>query len=200
MRGNREHGVDDLIYILDLKRKEDILDKLSSKLKDADFPALAEPAMIHPFNKSTIKVRDTGMIDIFTADNTGFRIDPTTESINAVASSEQHYIDYLKEWIFESVDTRIGEKWDINVGENINIGAGKSFNLNTGLDTSINSKGNIVGQASKKIYLKSGQLDLNAVANIKMNSGQNMDIYSDGDINLIAKGNIKINGKKVLIN
>lgn len=138
-------------------------------LRAAALPDGKEILLAHPTNSSLVKIRNNGMIDIFTATNQGLRIDPIKHTINVIGEHEQHHIDNLIVWaskfirmnakrsIFmdsaESIHSSAKNDWTLKAGENIIMTAGNSVHVSAS-DVKVVSKGNIRFEAGNVIEFK----------------------------------------------
>src|SRR5690606_31494236 len=81
--------------------------------KEAAYPALAEPAMVHPHTNAVVKLRDNGAIDIFAADNTGMRLDLKNKSITMMSSLNQTRAETLRAIISKDATQDVKGKWTV---------------------------------------------------------------------------------------
>lgn len=146
---------------------EQIMKKMSKTRKKAEmqqrerkYPLTAEPAVIHPHNSSTMKVRDNGMIDLFVGTDNGVRIDPATKSINFLSNNIRSKSIY--EWV-ETKRNRVE-----NIGQDLvhNVGRDEVHNVkgvwtvHSASSIRFISDGDIYMEARDKIHMKSPHIIL----------------------------------------
>lgn len=156
-----------------------------AKSESDNKPHTAEPAMIHPLNNSTIKVRDKGIIDLFTNTDNGLRIDPHSQTINVIANSSKQHVGNIKENVSHSSYSNIGGNWTINVGGNARVHARNAVHL-TGRDVYINAEQSLHLDATE-VHLKA-----NTVTNT-ISDTYTLDVAGDINMNSEARFNLKAN-------
>ncbi len=102
------------------------------RTKNVQYPQTAEPAMHHPFNTSTIKIRDNGMIDFFVDKDHGMRLDPNTYTWNLIINGEKHHVDYIRGWVTQDVRWDVGRSWAMYLGTDLIVKAGGSMYFTAG--------------------------------------------------------------------
>lgn len=130
--------------------------------KEAAYPAVAEPALVHPFTNAVIKLRDNGAIDVFTGDNIGIRIDQNNKSINMMSTLVQTRAETLRAIINKDAQYDVKGKWTINAG---------SATINTKGATKVNAKGNMSLETASKLSIKAASLDINVAGSFKAFAG-----------------------------
>lgn len=141
------------------KSTENPIMTLKQSIEGSQYPSGSEPSLIHPFNTSTVKIRDNGCIDIFVDTNTGIRLDPNLMNISIVTEGMRSHLGYLKEWIQLTKETYIGGNSIKVVGGNIYIEVG--------------------GNATAIVK---GNLTANIGGNVKIDNGGTVQWNSDGDM------------------
>ena len=141
------------------------ISRLQSGVEESRFPDMAEPALIHPFLSSVVKLRNNGAIDIFTSTNQGIRIDAISQTVNIICDGEKEHLGYLRTWIQRDL-----EEW---VGTNV-------LRVIGGTDTK-EVKGDIVirGESNMNVTIKGN-------VNLKVNG--NIDINNKGTVNWKSGG------------
>lgn len=84
-------------------RESDPISKIRKEVGDGSKPRLEEPALVHPFNTSVIKIRNNGMIDMWAGTDQGMRLDPETRTINVITDGFKHHVNYERAWIVEDL-------------------------------------------------------------------------------------------------
>ena len=164
------------------------------KLENAMRPEVEEPAVMHPFNTSSVKIRNNGMIDAFVATDQGFRIDPSSKTMNIIVNGLKEHLGYFRGWIdvdaewyanshflFKSVDS----SFNVDAKTDINQKCGKNKNTEVGL----NHKEDIGN--NQNITVGNNQT-------IKV--GGDLDITVAGKVNIKAGSTVTINGSKIYLN
>lgn len=119
-------------------------DDFKAEANKAKLPKLAEVALIHPANSSTIKIRDNGMIDIFVGGNNGIRVDPETKTINMMGNCIKEQGGGKYAWL-DSYQAWVKGDWKIEVDGSILF----------------TSKGAIKMKSDAGIVLEAPRLDIN---------------------------------------
>jgi hypothetical protein len=70
----------------------DPIEEMNTVLNDCKYYSTSELGLTHPFNRSTIKIKDNGNIDIFIEDSQGIRINTIDKSINFFTINETHNV------------------------------------------------------------------------------------------------------------
>lgn len=147
------------------KSVEDVV----NKTRNVQYPQVAEPAMQHPLNTSTIKIRDNGMIDFFVDKDHGMRLDPNTYTWNLIINGEKHHADYIRGWVTQTVQWDVGRSWIMNLGTDLIIKAGGNMTFSATGNINFDVGGNISSNAGNTISSNAGSIiSLNA-GNIYIN-------------------------------
>ena len=80
----------------------------------------AETGLTHPLNRSTVKIRDNGIIDIFVGTNYGMRINPSDGSIALISDSQTQHASTLSQCIDGSMSVQVGGSYT-NSSSSFNI-------------------------------------------------------------------------------
>lgn len=120
--------------------------KITDK-KEAPYPTVNEPALIHPWNNAVVKLRDNAVIDVFSNTDNGIRINPGAKTIDMFTQTVKHHVTFLRSFVKRDVRQDVGGYWiincttarlhargsvDIKAGRNINMTAGGSVNIKAG--------------------------------------------------------------------
>lgn len=151
------------------KNKQSLTDTAMKTLENAAYPGYAEPAIVHPYHKSVVKLRDNGMIDIFVDKNTGMRVDPETSSINFFANTGKEMYSYLRTHVSKDQTTDVKRSWTINVGTQFNLKAGEMINLEAPR-ISVNGTKSINMQAPNITMSAQSAVNITAQSSIGLNS------------------------------
>lgn len=162
----------------------DPIDSTDEVLQNANKPHLEEPSLSHPFNTSTIKIRNNGMIDAFVASNQGFRLDPATKTMNLIVDGLKEHLNYFRAWIWEDAHWWTKQSVIYDVEESFfNVNAYTDIVLNAGRDVIINAGRDVKITAGVNIYENAG-VDVNVKANSNINgtAGGNATTKAGGSI------------------
>lgn len=166
--------------------REDPLKGIQEELKNATKPRLEEPALIHPFNTSVVKIRNNGMIDLWVSNDQGIRIDPNTSTINFIADGVKEHINYSRSWVAEDMEWWVKKSILFNSEQS-------SFTVNAHSGIFLNSE--------RQIELTAGGDLLQKIArNMKVDSEGNIEIKAGGSITVNASGNLYLKGRKIYEN
>lgn len=81
---------------------------MRDNLNDKRFPTKSEPALIHPDNKANIKLRDNGIIDIYSKNHQGIRIDPSTQTLNTTTNTQKEHLGSFRRWVTKDARQEVG--------------------------------------------------------------------------------------------
>lgn len=149
-------------------------------LENAIRPRLEEPAIVHPFNTSILKIRNNGMIDMFVGTDQGIRIDPYSKTINEIVDGLKWHVGYFNGWIEKDA------KWYAN-GEILFKSEASAINLNAKSDVTIVSGKNITIKCDGKLTLSSQDgVNIDTGGDFNLN-GKAFNLASNGDVTLGGK-------------
>lgn len=151
--------MDQLDY-LDNKSIPNPINSLDEKTMNARFPTNYEPALIHPYHRSIVKLRDNGIVDVFAADHQGIRIDPNNQVINICTNKLFQHMGRIRSWITRSAKTEIELGYHmVNHGYII---------IDCKGDITVNTDGNVTLSACGDVTVKSkGEINLNSKRRIQ---------------------------------
>lgn len=171
-------------------------------LENAKIPAVEEPAVSHPFNTSTIKIRNNGMIDMFVGTDQGTRIDPYTKTINHIANGLKWHLGYFRGWIdvdaewyanshfyFKSVES----SFNVNVKTDINMNCERHKNEWVGV--------NEMNKVGNNLDVEVGNNETREVGNNQtIEIGGNLEIKVAGEIRITSGGNTTMKASNIYMN
>lgn len=142
-------------------------------------PRLEEPALVHPFNSSVIKIRNNGIIDLWTAADQGFRMDPAARTINIISDGLKEHLNYSRAWIVEDLKywAKKGFLFEAETGDFVFKGI--NFNAQSTGNTDFTTKGNM---AQRSV----GTMDIKAQGSMEIDSRNNMTISCAGNLTIKA--------------
>jgi hypothetical protein len=136
------------IQDLALKEIPDPIKAYAKAVDQARLPAFSEPALSHPHNRSIIKVRDNGYIDIFTGTHQGIRIDSNEQTINVVTNNLLQHIGNGRLWASGDL------KMEVNRGTHLVNHA--AINVDSRGDITIRTNGNVKVLVARNVEVKAG--------------------------------------------
>lgn len=159
-------------------------------LQNASVPAVEEPALTHPFNTSTVKIRNNGMIDCFVGTDQGIRIDPYSKTINMITNGLKEHLGYFRAWI--GVDA----EWYANshyLFKSIDSG----FNVDVKTDITHTCARNRISKIGKSESIKIENNQNEEIGNDQNTKiGGNQSIRISGNLDIVVGGNINISATK----
>lgn len=166
-----------------------ILQDIQTKIDDIGFYNTTEPGLVHPSNTSIIKLKDNGMIDIWTGSDQGIRIDPNTKSIMLYSNRTDIRSNDRNEWIDNNYTTTVRNKWQVIAFGDVDIKSEKNINLEAAKGT-VNLK--------CKTFSINTEEDINITAgrNTNVRSSSYTGITSEKEITIKSKENIDFKGQK----
>lgn len=129
------------------------------------YPKTAEPALVHPFTNSIVKMRDSGTIDIFVGTDNGIRVDPGSRTINKMANHERSMVGGITRNVGRNHITNAGGNWTISAGGNAVIQAGGNVNVKGG---NINVDGGNVSMKAGNFSVASGEFNTSLINDPKI--------------------------------
>lgn len=172
------------------------------RLQNAIVPAVEEPALTHPFNTSTVKIRNNGMIDCFVGTDQGIRIDPHTKTINEIANGLKWHLGYFRGWI--DVDA----EWYAN-SHYLFKSMDSSFNVLVKTDITHTCERDRISKIGRHEEIKIGinqkeeignNQDTKIGGNQKIKIGGNLDIEVAGEIRITSGGNTTMKASNIYLN
>lgn len=116
----------------DVQRKyQKSVRETEEEISEQKYPGLSEPALVHPHNTSIVKIRDSGIIDVFVATDNGIRINPKSKSIDFFSENTSSRAIKETKHIFRDSDQIINNNWSVKVRGETTLDLGKAFYLNS---------------------------------------------------------------------
>ena len=151
--------------------------------KDVDAnnkPRLEEPALIHPFNSSVIKIRNNGIIDLWTSTDQGIRMDPGARTINVITDGFKQHLNYARSWIVEDLKYWAKQGFLFESEQGDFVFKGINFRAESSGNTDFTTKGNM---AQRSV----GTMDIKAQGSMEIDSRNNMTISCAGNLTIKAQ-------------
>jgi len=161
---------------LDGDARIDPISGLETGVKNATTPELEEPAMTHPFNTSTVKIRNNGMIDMFVQGDQGVRIDPVTRTVNIIADGLKEHLNYFRSYIMEDAEWWAKKALYFKSEES-------TFKIDSYSDMTFT----ITGPPADMTFKSTRDINFNADRNITMNAKGEIHINATGKVYLVGK-------------
>lgn len=171
-------------------------------LNNSMIPAVEEPAVTHPFNTSTVKIRNNGMVDIFVGTDQGIRVDPHSKTVNIIANGQKEHLGYFRAWI--DVDA----EWYAN-SHFLFKSKDSSFNVDVKTDITHTCEKDRISKIGKNESIKIGlnqDEEIGNNQNTKIGGNQtikiagNLEIIVGGNIDMTASGDIRLKGSNIYHN
>ena len=178
------------------------------KLENTLKPQLEEPAVIHPFNTSTVKVRNNGMIDMFVATDQGNRIDPYSKTVNAIADGLKWHLGYFVGWIENDARWYANqlilfksEQGAINLlaETDIIMTAGRDVTIKCGRHFTVEVEGHTNITSNDGTEINSTVIEVNSDENTSINAKEDIKITSNTEVNVNASDNIEISSNTIAL-
>lgn len=134
-----------------------------------------EQGVFHPLYHQVLKMRGNKMIDLFAQNNTGIRIDPSTQSINNFANHLKNHVSAITSWV--NGDVEIYSKGSLTA----KFGKGAKIEING--DTTLVVNGNLDAKVKENATIAVGKS-----VSVK---GRNID--------MVAEQTLHLDGSKILI-
>lgn len=106
------------------------------------YPAISEPALVHPRNNSIVKLRDSGVVDVFANTDTGIRINPNAKTIDMFTQTINHHTSFIRSFVKRDEVHKVGGFWTIECAT-ANVTAKGSINFKAGGNINFKAKGKI---------------------------------------------------------
>lgn len=141
-----------------------------------------EQGIFHPLFHQGLKLRNNGAADLFVDQDNGFRIDPTTQTINAFTNHYKAHIHHMTSWLTGSSNFYIDGNWHvktkgkhiINAQGDVEIRTSKNLIVTVDKDETVTIKGNVKVKVEGNVSAEIGG-NLNA----KVKGRATMDVGRD---------------------
>jgi hypothetical protein len=158
-----------------------------------------EAGLYHPLLHQVVKMRSNGMIDIFTARNTGIRIDPKTQSVNHFANHQKFHINEMSAWVTGNVNEYVKGTHTIKAGKKVVTIANDNIEIKTGKNMVIEISGDetirIKGDAKIEV---NGNLDAKVKEHATINVDKTASMHGQ-NIRIRATNDLSLDGNRILI-
>ncbi len=161
-----------------------------------------EQGVYHPLQKQIVKLRNTGAMDLFTQNDTGFRLDPSSQTIHEFGNHKKSHLYSISEWLAGSSKSYIQGDLEFNVQGKTVLVTKKGIRIKTGNadidisdnmgihingDVNINIDGNMNANVCRHATIEVNQnVDVQTKQNMNLHAGQDIRITSDRDIHIDA--------------
>ncbi len=161
-------NIKDQLDYLDNKAIENPIKSLEAAVDSSRFPSDYEPALSHPLNRSVVKIRDSGAIDIFAATHQGIRIDPNQQVVNICTNSLLQHLGVLRSWVSRDAKMEVAGGIHLVNHAVITVDSRGDIVVSTNGNATVNARGNVIVRASGNIELKAGnEISLTAGSHIQ---------------------------------
>lgn len=167
-----------------------------------------EPGLYHPTEKGTVKIRNTGAVEIFADQDTGMRVDPDTQTINAFANHYKANLHHMTEWLTGNSTSYIKGNLKIKTTGTTDIYSGKDIRIEgkKGLQIYIDKDEKVIIGGNSSVEIK-GNVDLKVHGNVNAKVYQHatievlrdLKVRAGGNISMVAGGHVHIDGTKLFI-
>lgn len=172
------------------------------KLENAVKPALEEPAVIHPFNTSSVKIRNNGMIDMFVGTDQGIRVDPQSKTINMITNGLKEHLGYFRAWIDADAEWYANSRFYFqSVESSFNVDAKTDINFNCERHKNEQVGINETNKIGNNLSVEIGNNESRSVGNNQvLEIGGNLDIRVAGEIRITSGGNTTMRASEIYMN
>lgn len=139
-------------------KDSDPIADIKKELDKAKFYSLAEVGITHPYNTSSVKVKNNGMVHIFTATNQGIIVDPKTMTINLITNHIKENSTDKSTFLNGNHFEHCQKDWTLNIDGNAKVFIKK--------DADVKVHGNSKFYCAKNIDLKAERtikIDCNSI-------------------------------------
>lgn len=159
-----------------------------------------EAAVYHPIEKSAMKMRNNGSVDIFTQDETGSRFDKEHQVSNDFANDKKVHIFNFTEWL-------TGDSKSFVKGHRTMKTKGKTY-IQSGQDITVDADSNLIVNVKKNqtvIIQGNADVKINGNVDAKVNGHAKIDVDKDinmrghRNISMVADGYVHIDGRALYI-
>ena len=147
------------------------ISEIDKSMRLAALPDGKEVVLANPLNSSIVKIRNNGMIDIFTATNQGIRIDPAKHTINVLGEHEIHHIDNLTVWASKFIR--------MNAKRSIYHNSKESIYSDAKNDWTVKAGENIIMTSGKTVYIQSSDIKISAKGSMRFEAGNVMTFSAE---------------------
>ena len=158
----------------------DFVTDIDERVQGKTMPFIEEPCLAHPFNTSSVKIRNNGMIDMFVSTNQGIRIDPGQKTISIITNGQKEDLGYFHAWINNFAHWFVSDEiWHVAEKGNYRVDAGREIEIvaETYLyNESIEEMGLVAGKS----------LNTESIQDTNIGSHDKINASAAGDINIMA--------------
>lgn len=135
---------------------------IDKKAAEVPYMSVNEPALIHPWNQSMMKIRDNGTVDIFSGTDNGIRVNPKDRTIDLITKTKNTHATFVREFVLKDETHFVKRHWTIHA-ETATINTKKNTTVNADRQCVINTKHETIVNAEKDISLNTkGDFHMNA--------------------------------------
>ncbi len=153
-----------------------------------------ETGVYHPVHHQTLKMRSNGMIDLFTHHDTGFRIDPHTQSINAFADHMKYHVSQMTAWVTGDYSVYAEGQYLIKAAGKILLVSKDQIAFRVGETTKITVSEETIRVHGDSTVIFDGNVNAIAKQDVKMNVDKNLQLKARGDISIESGGELRLRG------
>ena len=164
-------------------KNNDPLGDLSNHIEGVPHHSSSEPGITHPFNSSSVKIKDNGMIHIFVSTNQGIVVDPNSKTVNIIANTTNIRTNDYRAWVSNHSITNVRKNFEVNADSNFIVNTGKNIDLNAKGQWNVNIIGdvNIHTESNAHVTAK-GKIEVESESDINVNAGATMNFKAKGSM------------------
>lgn len=147
-----------------------------------------EQGIFHPLLHQGLKLRNNGAADLFVDQDNGFRIDPTTQTINAFANHYKAHLHNMTSWLTGSANFYVNENWQVKT-------KGKHI-INASGDVEIRTKKNLIVtvDSNENVTIK-GNANVKVEGNVSAEIGGNLNAKVKGHATMDVSRELTLKAK-----
>lgn len=154
--------------------------QIDKKVAEVPYMSVNEPAIVHPWNNSVMKIRDNGAIDVFSGTDNGIRINPVDRTIDMISKTNNTHATIVRAFVMKDETHYVKNVWTIY--------ADTAF-INTKKNTTINTGWNTIVNAEKQCVINTkDETIVNADKNIELNTKKDFHMKAAGNAYYQAGG------------
>lgn len=154
---------------------------LEKKEKEVPYMSVNEPALVHPWNQSIVKIRDNGTVDLFSGTDNGIRINPEDRTIDLISRTQNTHATFVRAFVMKDEVRYIQKGWTI-WAETATINTTKNTTVNADLQCVINTKKETIVNADTKCIINTKEETI-------VNADKNIELNTKADFHMNAAGN-----------
>lgn len=156
-----------------------------------------EVAIYHPTTSATLKMRNSGIVDLFATEDVGIRMSPKGQTMNIFANHHKSHLHHLTEWITGDSTSYVKKNRLVKTEGTTLVHSGKDMTIigKESLHVTIDKNENVTIGGNSNVTIK-GNATLAVHGNVNAKIDQHATIEVGKDLTVNSKNDIRISSGK----